>query len=293
MNRNPPTGAPAAGIRLMQIQTRVLDAVEQELKKAGFPPLAWYDALLELSRAPSGEMRPVELEKQMLLPQHSTSRLIDRLVDEGLAARRECKIDKRGQFAEITAARHGLVGGVAGGGGPASEFRDRTEHEKTPFTLGGHSPVAYQGARGIGALLEGMQLLLGWEPIMERGNIIGLYDVTGGGAISLEPGGQFELSGAPVDTVHQTQSGLMAHLAQGPEIAQPLGDGFLGLGTTPSWSRAQIPVMPKGRYKIMTDYMPKVGQYGLDMMYRTCTVKTNLDFPSEADMVKKPRESVA
>src|ERR1700761_1354798 len=102
MKRKPSTEAPAAWIRLMRIQSRVLDTVEQELKKAGYPPLAWYDALLELSRAPTGEMRPVELEKQMLIPQYSTSRLIDRLVDEGLAARRECKIDKRGQFVEIT-----------------------------------------------------------------------------------------------------------------------------------------------------------------------------------------------
>ena len=102
MKRKPSTEATAAWIRLMRIQSRVLDAVEQDLKKAGFPPLAWYDALLELSRAPSGEMRPVELERQMLIPQYSTSRLIDRLVDEGLAARRECKIDKRGQFVEIT-----------------------------------------------------------------------------------------------------------------------------------------------------------------------------------------------
>jgi glutamate--cysteine ligase len=128
---------------------------------------------------------------------------------------------------------------------------------------------------------------------MERGNIIGLYDVTGGGAISLEPGGQFELSGAPLETVHQTQSELMAHLAQVREVATPLGIGFLGLGMTPSWSRAQIPVMPKGRYKIMTNYMPKVGKYGIDMMYRTCTVQTNLDFSSEADMVKKLRVSLA
>src|SRR5204862_3252046 len=138
-----------------------------------------------------------------------------------------------------------------------------------------------------------MQMLLGWEPIVDGGNIIGLYDVTGGGAISLEPGGQFELSGAPVDTVHQTRSELMAHLAQVSEIAEPLGIGFLGLGMTPSWSRAQIPLMPKGRYKIMTEYMPKVGRYGIDMMYRTCTVQTNLDFCSEADMVKKLRVSVA
>ncbi len=128
---------------------------------------------------------------------------------------------------------------------------------------------------------------------MERDNIIGLHDVTGGGAISLEPGGQFELSGAPLDNVHQTLSELMSHLAQVREVAMPLGIGFLGLGMTPSWSRAEIPMMPKGRYRIMTDYMPKVGKYGLDMMYRTCTVQTNLDFSSEADMVKKLRVSLA
>src|SRR5271163_3151079 len=104
MKRKPSTEATAAWIRLMRVQSRVLDAVEQDLKKAGFPPLAWYDALLELARAPTGEMRPVELERTMLIPQYSTSRLIDRLVDEGLAARRECKIDKRGQFVEITEA---------------------------------------------------------------------------------------------------------------------------------------------------------------------------------------------
>lgn len=108
MKRKPSLEATAAWIRLMRVQTRVLDAVEQELKKAGFPPLAWYDALLELSRAPSGELRPVELEKQMLLPQYSTSRLIDRLVEEGLAARRECKMDKRGLFVEITDAGRDL-----------------------------------------------------------------------------------------------------------------------------------------------------------------------------------------
>src|ERR1700730_17895828 len=104
MKRKPSTEATAAWIRPMRVQSRVLDCVEQDLKKAGFPPLAWYDALLELSRAPAGELRPVELEKHNLLPQYSTSRLIDRLVDEGLAVRRECKIDKRGQFVEITEA---------------------------------------------------------------------------------------------------------------------------------------------------------------------------------------------
>ncbi len=108
MKRRPSTEATEAWIRLMRIQSRVLNAVEQDLKKAGFPPLAWYDALLELSRAPGGELRPVELEKQMLIPQYSTSRLIDRLVEEGLAARRECEIDKRGLFVEITDAGRDL-----------------------------------------------------------------------------------------------------------------------------------------------------------------------------------------
>src|SRR5712671_6283544 len=190
-------------------------------------------------------------------------------------------------------SRDELVGWLEAGVKPVSEFRIGTEHEKTPFTLQGHHPVPYGGARGIGALLEGMKLLLGWEPIIERGNIIGLYDVTGGGAISLEPGGQFELSGAPVETVHQTQAELMAHLAQVKQIAAPLGIGFLGLGMTPNWSRAEIPVMPKGRYRIMTAYMPKVGGHGLDMMLRTCTVQVNLDFASEADMVKKMRVGLA
>jgi glutamate--cysteine ligase len=189
--------------------------------------------------------------------------------------------------------REDLVAWFEAGSKPRSRFRIGTEHEKFVFTVDGHNPVPYEGRRGICALLEGMQHLLGWEPIVEAGNIIGLFDVTGGGAISLEPGGQFELSGAPVETVHQTCSELMAHLAQVKEVARPLGIGFLGLGMTPTWSRAQIPMMPKGRYRIMTGYMPKVGKLGLDMMYRTCTVQTNIDYSSEADMVKKLRVSLA
>jgi glutamate--cysteine ligase len=191
------------------------------------------------------------------------------------------------------ASRDELVAWFEAGCKPKSTFRIGTEHEKFPFTLDGNRPVPYEGRRGIRALLEGMQHLLGWEPIIENGNIIGMFDVTGGGAISLEPGGQFELSGAPVEDVHQTCSELMAHLAQVKQIAAPLGIGFLGLGMTPNWSRAEIPVMPKGRYRIMSAYMPKVGGHGLDMMYRTCTVQTNLDFASEADMVKKMRVGLA
>jgi glutamate--cysteine ligase len=186
-----------------------------------------------------------------------------------------------------------LVAWLAAGVKPKSEFRLGTEHEKFAFTLEGHRPVPYEGERGIRSLLEGMQHRLGWEPIIENGNIIGLFDPVGGGAISLEPGGQFELSGAPVGTVHETRAELVAHVAHANEVARPLGIGFLGIGMTPSWSRADMPAMPKGRYRIMTAYMPKVGRLGLDMMYRTCTVQTNLDFCSEADMVKKLRVSLA
>jgi len=189
--------------------------------------------------------------------------------------------------------RDDLVHWLAAGVKPKSQFRIGTEHEKFAFTLEGHRPVPYEGRRGIRALLEGMQHLLGWQPIMEGQSIIGLFDVTGGGAISLEPGGQFELSGAQLETVHQTSGELMAHMAQVREVAQPLHIGFLGIGMTPSWTLAEMPKMPKGRYRIMTAYMPKVGTHGLDMMYRTCTVQTNLDFSSEADMVKKLRVSIA
>src|ERR1700692_3495578 len=142
--------------------------------------------------------------------------------------------------------RDDLVAWRAEGVKPKSHFRIGTEHEKFAFTLEGHCPVPYEGQRGIRALLEGMEHLLGWQPIMEGDNVIGLFDVTGGGAISLEPGGQFELSGAQVQTVHQTSSELMAHLAQVREVARPLRIGFLGIGMTPNWARADMTSMPKG-----------------------------------------------
>jgi glutamate--cysteine ligase len=189
--------------------------------------------------------------------------------------------------------RDELVAWFEAGCRPKAQFRAGTEHEKFAFTIDHRRPVPYEGRRSIRGLLEGLQRMLGWEPIMEGDNIIGMFDVTGGGAISLEPGGQFELSGAPVETVHQTAAELIAHLSQLREVAAPLGIGFLGMGMTPDWSRADMPKMPKGRYKIMTNYMPKVGSRGLDMMYRTCTVQTNLDFSSEADMVRKLRVSLA
>ncbi len=190
-------------------------------------------------------------------------------------------------------SRDELVAWIEKGVKPSSAFRIGTEHEKVPFTLGRHEPVPYDGPAGIRRLLEGMQLLLGWEPILEGETIIGLADVTGGGAISLEPGGQFELSGAPLVTIHETSVELNAHLAQVGQVAKPLGIGFLGIGMSPRWTRAETPMMPKGRYRIMANYMPKVGSLGLDMMFRTCTVQVNLDFSSEADMVKKMRVGLA
>ena len=189
--------------------------------------------------------------------------------------------------------RKALIEWFEAGNKPASQFRIGTEHEKFPFYSADLSPVPYEGARGIRAILDGMQAQLGWEPIMEGDHPIGLFDAAGGGAISLEPGGQFELSGAPLATLHETARETVTHLAQVNEVADPLGIRFLGLGMSPLWSRAQTPVMPKARYDIMRNYMPKVGQYGLDMMFRTSTVQTNLDFSSEADMVKKLRVSLA
>src|SRR6202521_3148138 len=190
-------------------------------------------------------------------------------------------------------SRDQLVAWLAAGARPPERYRIGTEHEKLPFTLKDHGPVPYEGSRGIRTLLLGMRHLLGWDPILEGSTIIGLADVTGGGAISLEPGGQFELSGEPVGTVHATSAELNAHLAQLREVAMPLGIGFCGIGMSPKWTRSQTPMMPKGRYRIMANYMPKVGRLGLDMMLRTCTVQVNLDFSSEADMVKKLRVGLA
>ena len=185
-----------------------------------------------------------------------------------------------------------LVEYLAAGNKPKEQWRIGTEHEKFPFYVEGNQPVPYEGERGIKALLEGMQRMLGWEPIIDAGNIIGLVEPTGQGAISLEPGGQFELSGAPVETLHQTCREGNAHLAQLREIAEPLGIRFLGLGGSPKWTLADTPRMPKSRYDIMTAYMPKVGSHGLDMMYRTSTIQVNLDFESEADMRRKMQVSL-
>ncbi|MBA4788346.1 MAG: glutamate--cysteine ligase [Rhizobiales bacterium] len=189
--------------------------------------------------------------------------------------------------------RDELVAWIEEGNKPESAFRLGTEHEKIPFTLSRHEPVPYEGPAGIRAVLEGMKAKSGWDPILEGETLIGLADPHGGGAISLEPGGQFELSGAPLASVHETCSEINTHLTQVREVAEPLGLGFLGIGMSPKWTRAETPAMPKGRYRIMAGYMPKVGTLGLDMMFRTCTVQVNLDFSSEADMVRKLRVSLA
>jgi glutamate--cysteine ligase len=189
--------------------------------------------------------------------------------------------------------RDELIAYLEGGSKPRDKFRLGTEHEKFPFRPKTRQPVPYEGRNGIEALLKSMQERLGWEPIFDRDKIIGLFDSVKGGAISLEPGGQYELSGAAVENVHETATELEAHLRTAIEAGRELDISFLALGMSPLWTREETPVMPKGRYAIMTRYMPKVGTRGLDMMYRTSTVQVNLDFSSEADMVKKLRVSLA
>jgi glutamate--cysteine ligase len=178
------------------------------------------------------------------------------------------------------------------GSKPVERFRIGTEHEKFAFFRADNSPVPYFGEASISALLNGMGDKLGWEPIIDAGHIIGLAEPSGMGAISIEPGGQFELSGAPLETIHETCKESNQHLATVREIAEPMGIRFLGIGGSPKWTLAETPVMPKSRYDIMSRYMPKVGTKGLDMMYRTCTIQVNLDFSSEADMRKKMRVSM-
>ena len=186
-----------------------------------------------------------------------------------------------------------LIGYFAPGEKPKSDWRIGTEHEKFAFLTDSLSPVPYEGARSIRKLLEGLRDRFGWDGVYEGDKIIALADPKGMANISLEPGGQFELSGAPLETVHETCAEVNEHLQQVREIGDALGIGFLGLGASPVWTRAETPVMPKGRYGIMAPYMDKVGSMGRDMMFRTCTVQVNLDYGSEADMVQKLRTSVA
>jgi len=191
---------------------------------------------------------------------------------------------------EVITDKAQLVEYLEAGCKPADAWRIGTEHEKFCYSLDDFRPLPYEGARGIRALLEGLQRF-GWAPVTEGENVIAL--TKNGAGVSLEPGGQFELSGAPLKTIHDTCSEVNIHLDQIREIAGPLGVAAMGLGFQPKWARAEIPWMPKGRYKIMGEYMPKKGTLGLDMMLRTCTVQVNLDFASEADMVKKFRASLA
>ena len=190
-------------------------------------------------------------------------------------------------------SRADLIEAMERGAKPAEQWRIGTEHEKHVFHTDPLRPVAYEGENGIRALLDGVEKATGWHPFYDGTNPIGLRNDEVAGGISLEPGGQFELSGAPMADIHGTARELAEHMRVAKEVAAPLDIHFLGLGVTPLWSVEQIRSMPKSRYAIMTDYMGKVGTLGTSMMYRSATVQTNLDFSSEADMVKKLRVSLA
>ena len=179
---------------------------------------------------------------------------------------------------------------MADGCKPKPDWRIGTEHEKFGWLTDTHAPLPYAGDRSISALFAGLQTF-GWRPVLEAENIIGM--TRNGANISLEPGGQFELSGAPLQNLHEGAAELQNHLDELRRIADPLGIRFMGIGAAPEWSGDQMPVMPKGRYRLMTDYMGRVGTHGTQMMYRTCTVQVNLDYASEADMVKKLRVALA
>jgi glutamate--cysteine ligase len=190
----------------------------------------------------------------------------------------------------ITSKRQ-LVEYHEAGNKPPAAWRVGTEHEKFVFRRADLSRVPHEGPDGIGALLQGMTRF-GWKPVTEKNSIIALSN-DARCSITLEPGGQFELSGAPLETLHQTCDEVHEHLRQVREVCEELGLGMIGLGFDPKSRRDEVPWMPKGRYQIMRDYMPKKGRLGLDMMLRTCTVQANLDYRSEADMVKKFRASLA
>ena len=192
-------------------------------------------------------------------------------------------------------SRDELVAYLEAGNKPMTDWRIGTEHEKFGFYRQGHAPVPYDGERGIRALLEGMKQRFCWDGVMERGNIIALQrpDCPKGGVISLEPGGQLELSGSPLATLHETDEELRHHLTEVTEVGGELGIGFLGIGFSPKWTLAETPVMPKARYGIMQRYMPTRGRLGLDMMFRTATVQVNIDFLDEANMVAKMRVGLA
>lgn len=181
-----------------------------------------------------------------------------------------------------------LVAYLASGCKSKEQWRIGTEHEKFGFEVDTLRPMSYEQ---IAALLNGIAERFEWDKIMEENHVIGLKQDKQ--SISLEPGGQFELSGAPLETLHQTCAEVNSHLYQVKAVAEEMGIGFLGIGFQPKWALKDIPIMPKGRYEIMKNYMPKVGSLGLDMMFRTCTVQVNLDFSSESDMIRKFRAGLA
>ena len=174
---------------------------------------------------------------------------------------------------------------------PATDWRIGTEHEKFGFRWSDLKPLEFDGPQGIETVLQALQKEFDWEPTHEDGRVVALK--RNGCSITLEPGGQLELSGEPLGDVHQTCEEVNRHLAQVKTIADPLDIGFLGIGFHPKWPREAMPWMPKQRYRIMRAYMPKVGGLGLDMMTRTCTIQVNLDFSDEADMVRKFRTGLA
>jgi glutamate--cysteine ligase len=189
------------------------------------------------------------------------------------------------------AGRQQLADYLAAGEKPREAWRIGTEHEKFGFRTDDLRPPTFEGERGIKVLLETLATRYGWDVSREGENPVALS--RDGASITLEPAGQLELSGATLETIHQTCGEVNAHLKEVRSVADELGLGFLGMGFQPKWRRDEMPWMPKGRYKIMREYMPKVGSLGLDMMTRTCTVQVNLDFSSEADMIKKFRTSLA
>lgn len=187
-----------------------------------------------------------------------------------------------------------LIDWMAAGEKPREQWRIGTEHEKFGYRLSDFSPLPYDGPDGIRAMLERLTEF-GWEGKYENGNLVALTrpKERGGGSVTLEPGGQLELSGAPLENVHQTCQEVGRHLGEVLEVARDLGQAYMGIGRAPVWSVADMPKIPKGRYGIMTDYMPGRGSRGLEMMYLTATVQVNLDFASEADMVEKMRIALA
>ncbi len=183
-----------------------------------------------------------------------------------------------------------LIAPMAGGEKPPADWRIGTEHEKLVFKTNDHRAPSYGEPCGIRDLLGGLEQF-GWTPVEEGGNVIALKGSDG--AVSLEPAGQLELSGAPLENLHQTCAETGRHLVQVKEVGEKCGVGYLGLGMWPDKTREELPIMPKGRYDIMLRHMPRVGSMGLDMMLRTCTIQVNLDYQSEADMVKKFRVGLA